>query len=233
MWYCEKRSLEISYNKRNTSRTLSKYTTSKQKEGESIEAFMEHFKAESMHVNEAPECMRVSRFMHDITNPDLIKRLNDNIPKLVDKMISMTTAFLRGEVAVAKESRKRAPPMWKHHEASHKPSFDKRTNLKNRQKSSQRHDRFTPLIKTPKEILAMDTVKFKAPPPMSGPTENRNKNKFCEFHRDKGHSTNECIHLKKNRGNGQVREAITPNQGAEAGKQQIRTLKSRQERGDP
>ncbi|GKD49770.1 hypothetical protein Tco_1278746 [Tanacetum coccineum] len=123
---------------------------------------MERFKAESMHVNEAPECMRVSRFMHDITNPDLIKRLNDNIPKLVDKMISMTTAFLRGEVAVAKESRKRAPPMWKHHEASHKPSFDKRTNLKNRQKSSQRHDRFTPLIKTPKEILAMDTVKFKA-----------------------------------------------------------------------
>ncbi|GJX34120.1 hypothetical protein Tco_0245677 [Tanacetum coccineum] len=32
---------------------------------------------------------------------------------------------------------------------------------------------------------------------MSGPAENQNKNKFCEFHRDKGHNTDECIHLKK------------------------------------
>ncbi|GKD46674.1 hypothetical protein Tco_1271319 [Tanacetum coccineum] len=27
--------------------------------------------------------------------------------------------------------------------------------------------------------------------------ENSNKNKFCEFHRDKGHNTDECIHLRK------------------------------------
>ncbi|GJW97826.1 reverse transcriptase domain-containing protein [Tanacetum coccineum] len=53
----------------------------KQREGESTETFMERFKAESMHVNRAPEFMRISGFMHSITNPDLIKKLNDNIPK--------------------------------------------------------------------------------------------------------------------------------------------------------
>ncbi|GKB63230.1 hypothetical protein Tco_0919416 [Tanacetum coccineum] len=133
---------------------------------------MKRFKAESMHANGAPECMRVSGFMHGITNPDLINRMNDNIPKSVDKMMSMTTTFLRGEVAVANQSRKKAPPTWKHHETPHKPSFDKRSDFKNTQKSSKRHDRFTPLVKTSKEILAMDTVKFKAPSPMSGPGEN-------------------------------------------------------------
>ncbi|GKF01025.1 hypothetical protein Tco_0027948 [Tanacetum coccineum] len=156
-----------------------------------------------MHAKGAPECMRVSGFMHDITNLDLIKRLNDNIPKLGDKMMSVTTAFLRGEVVVENQSRKKGPPTWRHHEATHKPSFDKRPDFKSRQKSSRRHDRFTILIKTPKEILAMDTVKFKAPPPMSDPAENRNKNKLCEFHRDKDHSTDECIHLKK-----QIEEAV-------------------------
>ncbi|GJZ25531.1 hypothetical protein Tco_0569784 [Tanacetum coccineum] len=163
----------------------------------STEAFMECFKAESMHVNGAPKCMRVSGFMHGITNPDLIKRLNDKIPKSVDEMMSITTSFLRREVAVANQSRKKASSTWRHHEASHKPRFDKRPDFKNRQKSTRRHDRFTPLIKTPKEILVTDTVKFKAPPPMSGPAKNRNKNKFCEFHGDKGHNTDECIHLKK------------------------------------
>ncbi|GJX64954.1 hypothetical protein Tco_0299297 [Tanacetum coccineum] len=38
---------------------------------------------------------------------------------------------------------------------------------------------------------------------MSGTTENRNKNKFCEFHGDKGHNTYECIHLNK-----QIEEAV-------------------------
>nr|GEV44555.1 reverse transcriptase domain-containing protein [Tanacetum cinerariifolium] len=82
----------------------------KQKEGESTEAFMEMFKAESIHVNGEPECMRISGFMHDITNPDLIKKLNDNIPKSVDEMMNVTTSFLRGEVAATNRSRKKVQP---------------------------------------------------------------------------------------------------------------------------
>ncbi|GKB25091.1 hypothetical protein Tco_0864492 [Tanacetum coccineum] len=56
----------------------------KQREGESTEDFMQRFKAESRHVKGAPECMRISGFMHGITNPELIKRLHDNDPKSVD-----------------------------------------------------------------------------------------------------------------------------------------------------
>nr|GEW48705.1 reverse transcriptase domain-containing protein [Tanacetum cinerariifolium] len=59
----------------------------KQREGESTEYFVHRFKAESMHVKGAPECMKIFGFMHGITNPGLIKRLHDNIPKSVDEML--------------------------------------------------------------------------------------------------------------------------------------------------
>nr|GEW95665.1 reverse transcriptase domain-containing protein [Tanacetum cinerariifolium] len=50
---------------------------------------------------------------------------------------------------------------------------------------------------TPKEILATEASKFQPPPPMVTPVEKRSSNKFCNFHNDKGHSTDECMQLKK------------------------------------
>ncbi|GKA94621.1 reverse transcriptase domain-containing protein [Tanacetum coccineum] len=47
----------------------------KQRDGESTEDFMERYKAEVLDVEGAPECMKISGFMHGITHPELIKRL--------------------------------------------------------------------------------------------------------------------------------------------------------------
>ncbi|GJW99196.1 reverse transcriptase domain-containing protein, partial [Tanacetum coccineum] len=54
-----------------------------------------------------------------------------------------------------------------------------------------------------KEILVMDNVNFPPPPPMMGTPEKRNMNKFCDYHQDRGHNTNDCYHLKK-----QIEEAV-------------------------
>ncbi|GJW48298.1 reverse transcriptase domain-containing protein [Tanacetum coccineum] len=55
----------------------------KQREGESTKDFVRRFKIESRDVKGAPEIMRISGFMHGITNPELIKCLHDKIPKSV------------------------------------------------------------------------------------------------------------------------------------------------------
>ncbi|GJR24713.1 hypothetical protein Tco_0973240 [Tanacetum coccineum] len=50
---------------------------------------------------------------------------------------------------------------------------------------------------TPKEILAMESVSFPEPPPLIGTPEKQNLNKFCDYHGDRGHNTNDCYQLKK------------------------------------
>ncbi|GKD06217.1 hypothetical protein Tco_1181191 [Tanacetum coccineum] len=67
---------------------------------DSYDDLKKRFKSENRHVKEASECMRISGFIHGITNPELIKRLHNNIPKSMDKMMRATTTFLRGRKRV-------------------------------------------------------------------------------------------------------------------------------------
>nr|GEV64074.1 reverse transcriptase domain-containing protein [Tanacetum cinerariifolium] len=141
----------------------------KQRNGESTEEFVRRYKLECRDVKGASECMKTFGFMHGITNPELIKRLHDKIPKSMDEMMS---------------------------ETGQKQNF-KRGNFQNEQRMERKQDRFTLLKKTPIEILALDKWKFKPPPPMTTPVEKRNASKFCEFHGEVGHTTDECMHLKR------------------------------------
>ncbi|GJT18756.1 hypothetical protein Tco_0877462 [Tanacetum coccineum] len=97
----------------------------KQRDGESIEDFMERYKAEILDVEGALECMKISRFMYGITHPELIKRLYEKNPRLMDEMYRVTTSFLQGEVAAFSHSRKKAPALWKQPEGGNKPNFKK------------------------------------------------------------------------------------------------------------
>ncbi|GJW21095.1 hypothetical protein Tco_0031717 [Tanacetum coccineum] len=168
----------------------------KERYGESTEEFVRRYKLECSDVKGAPECMKISGFMYGITNPGLIKRLHDKISKSVDEMMRVTTAFLRGEVAASNCERKKSFSSWKQQEAGLKQNF-KKGGFQNQQRPKLKQDRFTLLTKTPKEILALDKGKFKPPPPMTTLVEKRNASKFCEFHGEVGHTTDECMHLKR------------------------------------
>ncbi|GJY76748.1 reverse transcriptase domain-containing protein [Tanacetum coccineum] len=152
-----------------------------QRDGESMEEFVPRYKLECRDVKGALKCMKISRFMHRITNPELIKRLHDKIPKSVDEITRVTTTFLRGEVAASNRARKKSFPSWKQQEAKQKQNF-KKGGFQNQQRSERKQDRFTLLTKTPKEIFALDKGKFKALPPMTTLVEKRNHAKFYEFH---------------------------------------------------
>nr|GEU95136.1 reverse transcriptase domain-containing protein [Tanacetum cinerariifolium] len=172
----------------------------KQRDGEPIKDFMERFKIETGRMKGAPECMRISEFMHGVNNPELTKFLNEHVPKTMEEMMIATISFIRGEAAAA--SKKKGHVSWKSQDQSKKHS-DKRLDFRGHSREGRGSNRFTPLTRTPKEILVAKASKFQSPPPMVTPVEKRSSNKFCDFHNDKGHSTDECMQLKK-----QIKELV-------------------------
>ncbi|GJU64283.1 reverse transcriptase domain-containing protein [Tanacetum coccineum] len=167
----------------------------KQRDGETIEDFMERFKVETGHLKGAPECMRISGFMHGVNNPKLTKRLNEHVPKTVEEMMTATTAFIRVETTAA--SKKKVHTPWKSQGQPKRHASERRSDFQSQPKEGRGSNRFTPLTRTPKEIFAAESGKFKPPPPMVTPVEKRSSNKFCEFHNDKGHINDECMQLRK------------------------------------
>nr|GEV79297.1 reverse transcriptase domain-containing protein [Tanacetum cinerariifolium] len=97
----------------------------------------------------------------------------------------------------AAASKKKGHASLKPQDQSKIHSSDKRPDFRGHPRGERGPNRFTPLTKTPKEILATEASKFQPPPPMVTPVEKRSSNKFCDFHNDKGHSTDECMQLKK------------------------------------
>ncbi|GJR52058.1 reverse transcriptase domain-containing protein [Tanacetum coccineum] len=147
----------------------------RQRDGESTEEFMRR---------------------HGITNTELCQRYINKIPKSVDEMMRVTTAFLRREVAASNHERKKPFSSWKQQEANQKKNF-KKVGFRNQQRSERKQDRFSLLTKTLKEIFTLDKGKFKAPPPKTTPVEKRNHAKFCEFHGEVGHNKDEWIGTAK------------------------------------
>nr|GFB32980.1 reverse transcriptase domain-containing protein [Tanacetum cinerariifolium] len=111
------------------------------------------------------------------------------------EMMITTTAFIRGEAAAA--SKKKGNTSWKAQDQFKRKTSKKRFDFRGHPREGMGSNRFTPLTRTPKEILAVEAGKFQPPPPMVTPVEKRSSSKFCDFHNDKGHSTDACMQLKK------------------------------------
>ncbi|GKE78992.1 hypothetical protein Tco_1545112, partial [Tanacetum coccineum] len=157
--------------------------------------------------------LSISAFMHGHGHPELAKKLNDKIPKTGDEMFKRVKAFIRGEVATGLAEMVRPSQGDKGYVLLTWSGVPEKARNRGGPRKTRRNmgvytpypkkDTFTVLIKTLKEILAMESVSFLEPPPLIGTPEKQNLNKFCDYHRDRDHNTNDCYQLKK-----QIEEAV-------------------------
>ncbi|GJY56163.1 hypothetical protein Tco_0455278 [Tanacetum coccineum] len=98
-------------------------------------------------------------------------------------------------------------------ERSKKSSWDNNRGQKNKDRFSPyrgpNHGLLPSLSKSSKEILATEKAarSFEPPPKMFGSKRSRDMSKYCHFHEDYGHDTNDCRHLRT-----QIQEAVNSGQ---------------------
>nr|GEW81172.1 reverse transcriptase domain-containing protein [Tanacetum cinerariifolium] len=109
----------------------------KQKDGETIEDFMERFKVKTGRMKGAPEYNG---------------RNDDNHHCL----------HIRRSCCC---QQKKGHALWKAHDQSKRQNSDKKSDFRSHSREGRGSNRFTPLTRTPKEILVAEAGKFQPPPP--------------------------------------------------------------------
>jgi hypothetical protein len=175
-----------------------------------LDQFIIRYNKESMLISGAGDQLRISGFCHGVRSSQLVEKLHEDFPKTMEILMEKARAFVRGKGAcsVTQETNSRSNrnrPGWSsshgHHDRgstwnrqrSHPyPQFDRHTD---RRPYSGQAPAYPNLMKTPKEILQTENVRFPTPAKQTN-TKFSNSNRYCDYHRDKGHDTDECRILK-------------------------------------
>ncbi|GKA97966.1 hypothetical protein Tco_0825860 [Tanacetum coccineum] len=79
-------------------------------------------------------------------------------------MMIATTAFIRGEATAA--GKKKGHASWRAQDQSKRQASERSSDFRGQPREGRGSSRFTPLTRTPKEILAAEAGRFKPSPPM-------------------------------------------------------------------
>ncbi|GJX77665.1 hypothetical protein Tco_0324476 [Tanacetum coccineum] len=158
------------------------------------------------------EEQRISGFVHGLKRKSLVEFLSTDLPTTYKGLMEKNYNWIE-----AKEVATNGAPN------DHKEGFDRFNkgvswdNSKGKKKNRDRfslykgsnHGLLTNLSKSPREILATEKVAktFKQPPRMVKNRRSCDMSKYCHFHEDHGHETNQCRELRH-----QIEEAVKSGQ---------------------
>ena len=166
---------------------------------------MKRFTRETLEVDEANDNVQLTTFKAGLRSRDLVASLAKNPPKTMAEMLLKTQKYMNVEDAVAaiRDVQKPGDKGRKDDECTgHKRKRpDCRIADGNRRKDDKSAwvVKFTPLVMPVDKILMLikDEHYLKWPRPLHSSPNVRDKNKYCRFHKDHGHYTEDCWDLKE------------------------------------
>ncbi|XP_043717607.1 uncharacterized protein LOC122665521 [Telopea speciosissima] len=177
-------------------KTVANLLAFKQCSDDSIRDYIARFNVKSLEIKDLDDAMAFNALHNGVTNHDLVKSLALDpvmtVPQLLDHCYQYANMF---DIMKARKA------------VDGKAPEEKRTSEKDEKKKDTKRARsdrdqspnYTSLNTTRTKILmeVYNRGLLQWPRPMFSRPEDRNNNKFCKFHKDVGHDTEDCRQLKR------------------------------------
>ena len=201
--------------------------TVKQGSQESLKSYVQRFNAESLKIDIPNEKFAVTAFIAGlgVQSKDLMFSISKNPQASMAEVLTKAEKYINGEEALISKKdssstrkeksatdKRRGRSPWRQSDQEKSPSKERerspkrRGNLRDRlgppQSERRRRyspQRFTPLTASVSQVLheVRNEQFLRWPTQMKSDPATRDNTKYCEFHRDYGHRTNNCIQLKR------------------------------------
>ena len=168
---------------------------------------MTRFNREALTVDEMDNKLLLEAFHNGVNISLFIHKFYEQEPQIMAELVHSAQSFMNAENAIIAKKRKRAEQMEadlpRYPDQGLRPKKGKTGERKDRDSrkvgpSLGRSQHYTPLNAPLDQVIMQikDDPSLKWPEKMKGDPNKRNKNKYCRFHRDHGHDTDECYDLK-------------------------------------
>uniref|UniRef100_A0A2N9I9Y3 Uncharacterized protein n=1 Tax=Fagus sylvatica TaxID=28930 RepID=A0A2N9I9Y3_FAGSY len=180
----------------------------KQKEGETLRSYLTRFNKETLLVDGADDKVVLTAFISGLQSGDFLFSVYKDPPTSMSEMMYEAQQYMNGEEAlqardtVTGKKRRNDYDDRPNETLESKPKIQRNQGKKredrSRRGSNERFNHFTPLNAPVNRIFMQikDDPALKWPEKLLTNLDRRAKDKYCHFHRDHGHNTENCYDLK-------------------------------------
>ncbi|XP_030939572.1 uncharacterized protein LOC115964393 [Quercus lobata] len=179
--------------------------TIRQGEKETLRSYVKRFSRETPEVDEADDNVQLTTFKAGLRSRDLVASLVKNPPKMMAEMLLKAQKYMNVEDALTAIKDAEKPGDKGKKEDERRDQKRERPDHRNYDGNRRKDDKgpqtvkFTPLVMPVDKILTQikDEHYLKWPRPLHSSPNVRDKNKYCRFHKDHDHNTEDCRDLKE------------------------------------
>ncbi|XP_022851304.1 uncharacterized protein LOC111373062 [Olea europaea var. sylvestris] len=164
---------------------------------ETLRNFMTRFNKERLHIPDLHITAAVLALTYAIRCEAFKMSLSKTPPPPPPDLLTRAEKYINMEETLT--PRKDVSPLIRPDNKRPREPNQRDDNPRVKQKQNPRQETFTPLNTSRSNILMeiKDLKELKWPPRMRSLPENRDRTKYCDFHRDHGHTTEGCLALKQ------------------------------------